>query len=101
MLATVNISVVEYLYRSCPDVGTALLRAAPFILVAQASLYYVFHYAPSLMAAWIVFAVTMSLMRVLNSFIFLNEGLSLPWILLASVLMTLSGVAIKLSHGDA
>ena len=98
--ATSAISVIEYLSRTQDEVTTALLYSAPFVVLSQVCLYYIFSNGPSVMGAWITFSIAMSVSRIVNSVFILKEPLSLPWLLMGVTLMLLSGLCIKQAHSN-
>ena len=96
--AATSISFVEAIARTTSTMPMAMLKAAPFVVVAQVSLYYIFSGAHSVMAAWIIFTIFMSLTRVVNSVFFLQEGLDVAWVGLSIGLMVGAVFAMKQAH---
>lgn len=65
LLANLCIQVVEYLNHTADGSWLAVLpRTVPFIVLAQWGLFNSYSGAPSLFAAWVVFTVGNSVMRV-------------------------------------
>ena len=71
------------------------MHGLPYLIVAQFCLYTVFNKAPNVMAAWISWTITMSILRVLNSHYVLNEGLDLRWAVAGVSLMVGASLCIK------
>ena len=89
------ITRVEYTARTVTTFSDQMMMAWPFILGAQFCLFHVFSRGPSLMAAWLGWTITMSLMRVASSYFLLDEGLDMRFVCLAVLLMLFGAVAMK------
>lgn len=94
-IGTVCISRVEMLSRTQDTFGAYLLSALPFIVVAQFCLYQIFNKAPNVMTAWVTWTVTMSVLRVINSHMVLDEGLDLRWAMAGVGLMIGASFCMK------
>jgi len=97
-LAVTSISGIEYISRTTDGVWLALIKSAPLVAVSQYCLYYIFSNGPSVMGAWIVFTIAMSVSRMVNSTFVLKEDLDSCWLVAGIVMMTLSGLCIKQAH---
>lgn len=97
LVANANIAVVEYLNRTAgyPTFWDAVLRTGPFILVAQAGLYYCWRGAPSFMMAWAFFTVGNMVMRLLSNHYLVGERLTIVGYA-GVALMLLAGQLIKM-----
>jgi len=98
--ATTSISVIEYISRTQDQMMTALMYSAPFVVISQVCLYFIFSNGASVMGAWITFTISMSASRILNSVFVLKEPLSFPWLLTGVAFMLLSGLCIKQAHSN-
>lgn len=94
-IGTLCISRVEMLSRTNDTFMAYILSALPFIMVAQFCLYQIFNKAPNVMTAWITWTVTMAILRVANSHIFLDEGLDLRWTIAGVTLMIGASLCMK------
>jgi hypothetical protein len=94
-MANAAIIAVEYLNRTQPSLGDAMLRSWPLIVVAQVGLYFTWHHAPHMMVAWMVFSVGNSLMRLAVVGGVLGEPMKLGWVALGIGLMFAGSFAIK------
>lgn len=97
VLANACIIAVEYLNHAggYASFGAALLRTWPLILVAQWGLFVAFSSSPHWMAAWAVFTVGNSLMRVAAVSAKGGEITSYPHILLGVAVMIAGSMVIK------
>ncbi len=95
LLANAAIISVEYLNRQQPDLGSALMRTWPLIILAQVCLYFSWHYAPSLMVAWATFALGNSLMRLVMVGSALGEPMKMTWTVGGIALMMLGSYLVK------
>jgi len=95
LLANCSIVGVEYLNRTQPDLQSALMRTWPLIVLGQVCIFYAWHYAPSLLMAWAVFALGNSLMRVAMVTAVLGEPAKLTWVFLGISLMFAGSYAVK------
>lgn len=95
LAANVAVISIEYLYRIQPTLPDAMLRCWPLIIIAQVSLYFSYHGAPSLLGAWIMFTIANSAMRLGVSAFVLGEPVRLPWALIGISLAICAGLAIK------
>lgn len=89
LIGTLCIARVELYSRTQDTFLGYITYAFPFIMVAQFCLYSIFNKAPNVMTAWITWTVTMSVLRVANSHMVLEEGLDLRW--------TVTGVGLMLA----
>lgn len=94
-IGTLCISRVE-MYSRTEDTFLAYITSAmPFIMIAQFCLYQIFNKAPNVMTAWITWTVTMSVLRVINSHMVLDEGLDLRWTVAGVALMAGASLCMK------
>jgi hypothetical protein len=96
LVSNVAIITVEYLNRTQPSLLSAAKHTWLLIIMAQAGLYYTWHYAPHLMVAWAVFAVGNSLMRLLMVSCVLHAPMNF-WVVTLGVLLMFGGsLVVKL-----
>ena len=95
LISNVAIIATEYINRTSPSIGAAVRKTWPLILLAQACLFFSYNRAPSLLAAWIVFTIGNSAMRLTMAATVLDEPLKLKWALAAAALMVAGSYCIK------
>jgi hypothetical protein len=98
MIAVVCISSIEYISRTTASMPNAMLKSAPFVMVSQVCLYYVFSNGPSVMGAWLVFSLAMSAARMVNSIFILQEGLNPCWLAGGITCMVVAAYCMKQAH---
>lgn len=96
LMANAAIISVEYLNRTEPTLGSALVRTWPMIILAQVCLYFSWHHAPSLMVAWAVFALGNSMMRLAMVGCILGEPMKTAWTLAGIAAMVGGSYLVKL-----
>ena len=97
-VSVVGISAVEFISRTTGSMPDAMLKMAPFVIVSQVCLYYIFNNGPSIMGAWLMFSIAMSFGRVINSVFILQEGLNPMWLLAGVSCMIVAAVCMKQAH---
>ena len=95
IVGTLCINRAEILSRTQDSFFSYLLHAMPFILLGQVCLYSIYNKAPSIMAAWLSWTITMSLLRVGSSHFILSEGLDLRWTLAGVAMMIGASLCLK------
>jgi len=98
LVATTSISGVEYIARTTDTVWEALVKGIPLVLISQYCLYYIFSTGPSVMMAWVIFTIAMSLTRFVNSAVILREDLNFYWIAVGLASMFIAALCIKQAH---
>jgi len=95
LIASVCLTKLEYSSRVTDSFGEYIVEAWPFIAMGQFCLYILFHTAPSVMVAWLMFTLTMSAMRIANSYFILDEGLDMRFVCASAVLMLAAALTLK------
>ena len=98
VVAMGGICTTEYINRTQESVTYALAISAPFVVVAQVALYFLFNSAASVMGAWMIFTLAMSTGRLINSVVILKEPLDTGWLCLGVALMITASVCVKQAH---
>jgi drug/metabolite transporter (DMT)-like permease len=96
--AVLCITTTEFINKTTGSLGSAMLLAAPLIVVGQICLYYLFNGSVSIMSAWLVFTLGMSAARVFSSAVLLHEPLDPFWLGAGISLMLLAALCIKRAH---
>jgi hypothetical protein len=95
LVGALCISRVEVFARTNDTFLGAMWESAPFILIGQFCLYQVFNRGSSLMAAWLGWTLTLSVIRIINSHYILSEGLDMRWVAMSVMLMTTAAICMK------
>ena len=98
LLGVTCISFTEYYSRESSGLVDAMISSAPYIVVGQICLYYLFSNGSSLFGAWLIFSLAMSAARLVNSTLVLEETLHLGWLGMGIGLMISAAVCIRQAH---
>lgn len=95
LVAAVCLTRAEYTARTAETFGGYMVEVWYFLLLGQFCLYILFNTAPSVMVAWLSFTLTMSAMRVANSYFILDEGLDMRFVCASAALMLAAALTLK------
>ena len=94
-IAALCLTRAEYTARTAETFGSYIGEVWTFLLLGQFCLYILFNTAPSVMVAWLSFTLTMSAMRVANSYFILDEGLDMRFVCASAALMLAAAITLK------
>ena len=95
LIAAACLTRSEHASRTVETFGEYIVVVWPYLLVGQFCLFILFNTAPSVMVAWLMFTLTMSAMRIANSYFILDEGLDMRFVCASAVLMLAAALTLK------